>query len=70
MSNPRFKSADDFLTALTHELVRHGTKSDKIDSFRRAAADNPEWSRLAKVAIDLRNAYEKHCQTRRDDSSH
>lgn len=44
MFNPEFESADDFLTALTRELVRRGTKSDRIDSFRRAAADNPEWN--------------------------
>ena len=70
MSNPEFESADDFLTALTHELVQHGAKSDKIDSFRRAAADDPELSLLAETAIDLRGAYEKHRQAgRHDDTS-
>lgn len=67
MFNPEFKLADDFLTALTRELVRRGTKSDRINSFRRAAAGNPEWSKLAEIAIDLRGAYEEHCRRTRPD---
>ncbi len=62
MSGPRFESADAFLTSLTHELVQRGTKSAKIDSFRRAAAGNPEWTLLAETAIDLRDSYERHRQ--------
>lgn len=67
MTKPEFKSVDDFLLALTHELVLHGTQSDKIDSFLSAAADNVEWNLLAKIAIELRDAYEKHLQVRKSD---
>ena len=66
MSEPIFKSADAFLKSLTHELVQHGTKSSKIDSFRRAATNNPEWKLLAEIAIDLHDAYEKHLQAKRE----
>lgn len=58
----KFKSADEFLTALTRELILHGTKSDKISWFLCVASDKPEWDELAKIAIDLRSNYEKHSQ--------